>query len=86
MESTNLIDDYYVVGETTILYSGFAVLINVVSKEDFAYCVTICDIPHYACLELHKNVISSFGGKKQMDVLKTYVLCISIFVQDGLRQ
>lgn len=84
MENTNVIDNYFVVGEITIPYSGFAMLINVVSKEDFVYCVTIRDIPHYACLELHKNVISSFAEKKEMDVLKTYVLCISIFVQDGL--
>lgn len=32
---------YYVVGVITILYLGFVVLINIVSKKDMAYHITI---------------------------------------------
>ena len=53
-ESAGLMDGYYVVGVTAIPYPGFGVLINIVSKEDIAYRVTISDIPHYTCPDFTK--------------------------------
>ena len=34
---------------TAIPYPGFGVLINIVSKEDITYHVTIGDMPHCTC-------------------------------------
>ena len=42
-------DSYYVVGVIVISYAEFGMLINIVSKEDIAYHVTIDDIPHCTC-------------------------------------
>ena len=39
---------------TAIPYIGFGVLINIISKEDIAYCVTIGDIPYCICLDFTK--------------------------------
>ena len=44
-ESTRPIDGYYVVGVTLIPYPRFEVIMNVISKEDVAYIVTIGDFP-----------------------------------------
>ena len=45
-DSVKFMEGYYVVGVTTIPYLGFGVIINIVSKEDNSYRVTIIDIPH----------------------------------------
>ena len=42
-----------------IPYPGFGVIINIVSKEDITYSVTIGDIPHCTCPDLTK--MSSHG-------------------------
>ena len=44
-ESDKLMDGYYVVGVTIILYLGFGVVINIVFKEDNSYYVAIGDTP-----------------------------------------
>jgi hypothetical protein len=38
-------DGYYIVGVTNIQYPGFAIPLNIVSKDDIKYCVTIADMP-----------------------------------------
>jgi hypothetical protein len=48
-ESVGLMDNYYVVGITTIPYPGFGVLFNIVFKKDITYHVTIGDMPHCTC-------------------------------------
>ena len=47
-------DSHYVVGVTAIPYSRFGVLINIVSKEDIGYRVTIGDILLCTCLDFTK--------------------------------
>jgi hypothetical protein len=80
-------DDYYVfgvrpqvtlVGEVAAIpYPGFGVLINIVFKEDIAYCVTIGEF--YTAMHMpwvYKNVHSIFGKKREMGVLQTSLLCV----------
>ena len=62
-ESVGLMNDYYVVGVTAISYPRCEVLINIVSKEDIAYCVTIGDILQCTCLDLTKMLAQSLGRK-----------------------
>jgi hypothetical protein len=62
-ESAGLMDGYYVVGVTAIPYPGFGVLINIVSKEDISYRVTIGDIPHCTCPDFTKMSSQSLGKK-----------------------
>ena len=45
-ESVGLMDGYYVFGITAIPYPGFGVIMNIVSKEDITYRVTIGNIAH----------------------------------------
>jgi hypothetical protein len=77
-ESAGLMDIYYVVGITAIPYQGFGVLINIVSKEDITYRVTIGDMPHCTCFELKKMSSQSLGYKEKCSVLQNlyYVLRI----------
>ena len=42
---------YYVVEIIVIPYTWFKVIINTVSKEDIAYCITIDDIPQWTCFD-----------------------------------
>lgn len=44
-ESVGLMDGYYFVGVTTILYTWFGVIIHIVSREDNSYRVTISNMP-----------------------------------------
>jgi hypothetical protein len=53
-ENAGLIDGYYMVVVTVIPYPGVGVIINIVSKEDITYCVTIGNIPHCTCLDFTK--------------------------------
>jgi hypothetical protein len=62
-ESAGLMDGYYVVGITVIPYPGFGVLINIVSKEDITYRVTIGDMPHCTCSDFTKMSSQSLGKK-----------------------
>jgi hypothetical protein len=64
-ESAGLMDGYYVVGITAIPYPGFEMLINIVSKEDITYRVTIGDMPHCTCFDFKKMSSQSLGNKEK---------------------
>jgi hypothetical protein len=63
-ENAKLMDDYYVVRITAILYSKFGVLISIFSKEYIAYRVTIGNIPLYTCPNFTKTSSQSLGRKE----------------------
>jgi hypothetical protein len=63
-ESAGLMEGYYVVGITAISYPGFGVIINIVSKHDITYHVTIGDISHCTCPDF-TNMSSHALGKKR---------------------
>ena len=48
-KSVELIDNYCMVGVTAIPYPSFGVIMNIVSKEDITYRITIGNIPHCTC-------------------------------------
>ena len=56
-------EGYYVVGVTGIPYPGFGVIINIVSKHDITYHVTIGDIPHCTCRVFTKMSSQTLGKK-----------------------
>jgi hypothetical protein len=62
-ESAGLMEGYYVVGVTAIPYPGFGVIINIVSKHDITYHVTIGDIPHCTCPDFTKMSSHALGKK-----------------------
>jgi len=62
-ESAGLMDGYFVVGVTAIPYPRFGVIINLVSKEDITYRVTIADIPHCICPDFTKMSSHALGKK-----------------------
>jgi hypothetical protein len=53
-KSVGLMDGHYVVGVTAIPYPGYGVIINIVSKVDITYRITISDIPHCTCPDFTK--------------------------------
>jgi hypothetical protein len=58
-------DGYYVVGITAIPYLGFGVLINIISKEDITYRVTIGDMLYCSCPDFTKMSSQSLGNKRK---------------------
>ena len=54
-------DGYYVVGIIAIPYIGFGLVINIVSKEDIAYRVTIGNITYCTCLDITKMSFLCLG-------------------------
>jgi hypothetical protein len=62
-ESARLMEGYYVVGVTAIPCPGFGVIINIVSKLDITYHVTIGDIPHCTCPDFTKMSSHALGKK-----------------------
>ena len=56
-------EGYYVVEITAIPYPGFKVIINIVSKQDTTYHVTIGDIPHCTCPDFTKMSSQTLGKK-----------------------
>lgn len=64
-KSALLMDGYYVV--IAIPYVGFGVIINIISKEDTSYHVTIGDIPQYTCPDFTK-MSSGVLGEKMLQV------------------
>ena len=48
-----------------ITYTRFGMIINIVSKENIAYCVTIGEIPHYSCPNFTKMSSQSLGKKRK---------------------
>ena len=69
-ENAGLIEGFHVVGVTVIPYPGFGVIINIVSKQDITYHVTIGDIPHCTCPDFTK-MSSQALEKKETGVLQT---------------
>ena len=55
--------DYYVVGGIAIPYPIFGVIINIVSKENNSYSITIDDIPHCTCRNITKMSSHALGKK-----------------------
>ena len=53
-ENAELMKGYYVIGVIVFPYPGFGVIINIVSKHDITYHVTIGDNPHCICLAFTK--------------------------------
>lgn len=68
-------DSYYVVGVTNIPYLEFGGIFNVMSKKENTYHVTIGDISQCSYLDFTK-LSSSFGEKKDMGIMQTFVLCV----------
>ena len=62
-ESIGLMDGYYVVGVIAIPYPRYGVIMNIVSKEDITYCITIGDIPHCMCPNFTKMSSQALGKK-----------------------
>jgi hypothetical protein len=54
-------DNYNVVGIYTVPHPKFGVLINIVSKEDIAYYVTIGNIPHAYARISRKSHLNLWG-------------------------
>lgn len=72
-KNIGLMDEHYVVGVTTTPCPKFEVIIEIISKEDITYHVTIGDIPHSSC---HKNVLTCFRKEKEISVSQTFLLCV----------
>ena len=58
-------DNTPLVGVTSISYLRFGVIINIVSKEDNSYYVTITNIPHFTCPDLTREISSDFGKERK---------------------
>ena len=71
-ESARLIDGYYVVGVTAIPYPRFGFIINIVSKGEITYHVTLGNIPQCICPDSTKT--SSYAIRREMGVLQTPLL------------
>ena len=63
-----------------IPYPVFGVVINIMSKEDNTYYVTIGDITQYMCLGFTK-MSSRALQKKEVGVLQAHILCGQISLQ-----
>ena len=62
-ESVGCMDGNYVVSVTAIPYPGYGVIIDIVSKEDITYRITIGDIPHCTCPDFTKMSSQALGKK-----------------------
>ena len=85
-DSVGFIDNYYVVGVTTVPYPGFRVIINIVFADDNSYHVTNWQHTTLHMHGNHKNILVRFGKEKEMGILQTFILCVLIFGQGGLQQ
>lgn len=72
-KNVGLMDSYYMVEVIAIPYPGFEVLINIISKEDIAYQVTIGNIPHCTCPYFTK--MSSHASRKK----RKWVYCKHLY-------
>jgi hypothetical protein len=75
-ESARLMEGYYVVGITVIPYSGFGVLINIVSKEDIIYRVKIGDMLHCTCFDFTKMSLSLWKMKRNGCIANIFIMCL----------
>ena len=64
-EIAGLREGYFVVEITAIPYPGYRVIINIVSKEDITYHITICNIPHCTCPDFTKMSSQGLGKKEK---------------------
>ena len=82
-ESTGFMDGYYVVGIIATPYPGCGVPINIVSKDDHTYRITLGNMPHCTYLDFMKMYSQSIGKKEKWMCCK-YLYYILDFVQGGL--
>ena len=75
-ENAGLMDGYYVVGITAISYPSYGVIINIVSKKDTTYRITIGDIPHCTCQDFTKMSSQGLGKKWKWVYCETSLLHI----------
>ena len=73
-EGAGLMDGYHVVGVTAIPYPRFGVLINIISKKDIAYCITIGDIPQCTCPDFIKMSTQSLGRNRC--IANIFIMCL----------
>ena len=73
-EIVGLMDRYYVVEVTPILYSGLEVLINIISKEDIAYCVTSGNIRHCIFSNLTRMSSQPLGKKGEWCTTNIFIM------------
>ena len=85
-ESVGFLDNYYEVGVTAIPYPRFKVIINIISKEDIVYCVTIGDIHHCTCHDFTKMPSQALGKERKWVYYKHLYYVCWFYVQGGLRQ
>ena len=62
-ENVGFMNGYYVVGITTIPYPSYRVIINIISKDDITYRITIGDIPHCTGPNFTKMSSQALGKK-----------------------
>jgi hypothetical protein len=65
-KSIGLMDGHYVVGVTAIPYPCYGVIINIVSKVDITYRITIGDILHCTCPDFTKMSSQALGKKRKL--------------------
>jgi hypothetical protein len=70
---------YYVVGVTTIPCLGFEVIINIVSKKENSYHVTIGDMPQCTCLDFNKMSSHALGKNGNECIANTHTMCLDFF-------
>ena len=78
-ESVGLMNMYNVVGVTPITYLEFGVLINIISKEDITYCVTIGDVPHCMCCDFTIITSQALGKKRKNGCIASIFIMCSYF-------
>ena len=84
-ESAGLMEGYYVVGVTAIPYPSFGMIINIVSKHDITYHVTIGDIPHCTCLDFTKMSSQTLGNKGNRCIANIFITCSSFCARWTMR-
>jgi hypothetical protein len=81
LKSVVLMDGYYVFGITAIPYPGFGVLINIVSKDDITYRVTIGDMPHCTCPDFTKMSSQSLRKKEKWCIANIFIMCLDFYAK-----
>jgi hypothetical protein len=77
-KSAGLMEGYFVVVVTVIPYPGFGVIINIVSKHDITYHVTIGDIPHCTCSDFTKMSSHALEKKENGCIVIIFIICLDI--------
>lgn len=71
------------VGSTTILFPGFGVIINIVSKDDVTYRVTIGNIPRCICLDSIKMSSQTLGKKGNGCIINIFIMSSKFLCKVG---